>query len=196
MALSDSLRNLRSRWDRLTDRERLLVSGLGFAVVAIAILGIGFSIASGLSDLEDQNAEMRQALKDIETNRDVYQRAKAKTAQLEVRLGHGNVQLQGLLEGAAKEAGVEIAESSERQPQPAGKKYVERGVDLRLRKVGLEPLTRFLRKIETGPNLVDVTALNVRSIDDKHEEFEVEMSVSTWEHKAEEKPGHKKGDNG
>ena len=45
----------------------------------------------------------------------------------------------------------------------------------------LENLAKFLRGVETGPNLVLVTGLNVRTRDDKHEELEVEMTVTTWE---------------
>ncbi len=195
MALADKVTDLRGRWDRLSDRERTMVSALGMGLLALLIVVIGFSIAGSLSDLEDANNDMRQALRDIAEHRDSFQRAKAKTAQLEVRIGHGGVQLQGYLEQAAKDAGVEIAETVERQPAPVGKKYMERAVDLRLRKVGLESLARFLRRIETGPNLVAVTALNVRTRDDKHEDLEVEMTVSTYEH-AVDKPGAKKKDKG
>jgi type II secretion system (T2SS) protein M len=192
MALSDKLNELRGRWDRLADRERSLIGGLGILVVIVAVLGVGISIAQGLSDLEEENGAIRQALKDIDANRDTYQRARAKTAQLEVRMGRGGVQLQGFLESAAKEAGVEIAETVERQPVPAGKKYVEKTVDLRLSKVGLDALAKFLRKIETGPNLVITSGLNLRSRDDKHEDLEVDLSVSTYEHAPEQKASHKK----
>lgn len=192
MTLSDRVNDLRGRWERLSDRERRLVGGLGLAVFAVAVLGVGLSIANGLGDLEDENADMRQALRDIDSQRDAYQHAKSKNAQLEVRIGHGQVQLQGYLEQAAKDAGVEIAETSERQPAAAGKKYTERAVDLRLRKVGIDQLAKFLRKIETGPNLVIVTALDVRTRDDKHEDLEVEMTVSTYEHASDTKGAKKK----
>ena len=191
MALADRWNELRGRFEALTDRERTLVSGLGVAVLAVVLITVVFSVSSKISDLEDDNAGMRQALKDIDAHRDAYQIQKAKTAQLEVRMGAGGVQLQGLLEAAAKEAGVEIAEQTERPANPLGKKYIERAVDLRLRKVQLEDLTKFLRKVETGPNLVVVTALNIRSRDDKHMDLEVEMAVSTYEHAPPEKPGHK-----
>lgn len=192
MAFSDKLGELRGRWDRLSNRERTLLGSLGGTLLLLVVLGVGFSITQGLSDLEGQNADIRQALRDIATNRDAYERAKSKTAQIEVRMGHGGVQLQGFLETAAKEAGVEIAETVERQPAPAGKKYIEKAVDLRLRKVGIDALAKFLRKIETGTNLVVVSSLNVRSRDDKHEDLEVEMSVSTYEHAPEQKAGSKK----
>jgi hypothetical protein len=182
VAIGDKMNDLRGRWDRLSDRERAMVSGLGAAFLVLGVIVVGFSISGSLGDLEEANHDMRTALSDIAEHRDSYQRAKAKTAQLEVRMGHGGVQLQGFLEQASKDAGVEIAETTERQPAPAGKKYVERAVDLRLRPVGIDALAKFLRRIETGPNLVAVTGLAIRSRDDKHESLEVEMTVSTYEH--------------
>lgn len=196
MAISDRVNDLRGRWDRLSDRERAMVSGLGVAFLVLGVVIVGFSISSSLSDLEDSNHDIRAALSDIAEHRDSYTRAKQKTAQLEVRIGHGGLQLQSYLEQASKEAGVTIAESTERQPSPVGKKYVERAVDLHLKPVGLDALAKFLRRIETGPNLVSVTALNIRTRDDKHEDLEVEMTVSTYEHAADSKSTKKKESKG
>ena len=187
---------LRARWERLTERERRMVAAMA-VVFAVVIVGVvTFLINDGLSTLSEENDAMRTALADIETGRSAYLRARQKTSQLEVRIGRGGVQLQGYLEQAAKDAGIAIDETTELKPAPAGKAYVERSVELRLRKVGLEPLARFLRKIETGPNLVVVTGLDVRTRDDRHEEFEVEMTVSTYEHAPPEKPGAKKENKG
>jgi hypothetical protein len=111
---------------------------------------------------------------------------------MEARLGRSPIQLQGYLEQAAKEAGFEIPESNDEPPTPAGKKYVEHSAKLHLRAVTLEQLTNFMKKIETGENLVVVTALNIRTRDDKHLQFDVEMSVSTFER--DTKAGAKKGD--
>jgi type II secretory pathway component PulM len=182
MAAGQQGSGLRARWDRQTDREKRMVMLLGVMAVLVGALLGGFIVNNEISSLESENEAMRQALRDIDTKRDGYQRAKAKTAQLEVRMGRGGAQLDGFLEQAAKEAGVQIDETNPRPPAPAGSQYVERSVDLRLRKVALEPLAKFLRHIETGPNLVVVTQLNVRTRDDKHEELEVEMTVSTYEH--------------
>ena len=189
MAASTSA--LRARWERLTERERRLMVTFGAALMLLGSGVVGYLINDGLATLDAENAAMRQALSDIETGREAYRVAKQKTAALEVRI-RGGVQLQGLLEAAAKDAGVDIAEQTERKPVPAGKAYIERAVDLRLRKVNLDLLSRFMRKIETGPNLVVVTELSIRTRDDKHEDLEVEMTVSTYEHAPPEKPGKKK----
>jgi hypothetical protein len=191
-AVGGRLNALRDRFERLSARERTMVSVLGIAFVVMVTLVVGFFITDGLSTLEEKNAAMRQALRDLETQRDSYLKAKQKSTQLETRVGRQPVQLAGYLEQAAKESGVEIPESNESGPAPAGKNFVERSVDLRLKSVHLEALAAFLKKIETGPSVVAVTQLSIRTRDDKHQELDVEMRVSTWEHAPKTAP--KKGD--
>lgn len=186
---------LQERWERLSPRERTLLAAMAITFMFMSTVIVGFFISDGLSTLDERNAEARSALHDLETQREAYLKAKAKAAQLETRLGKTPVQLQGFLEQVAKEAGVEIPESNEQPAKDAGKQFSERSVDLRLKQVTLENLTKFLRGIETGPNLVVVTALTIRTRDDKHQDLEVEMTVTTYEHSAEKKDkGTKKGD--
>jgi hypothetical protein len=188
---------LRARWERLGERERMLI-GWGAAAVFVVAIGIAAALVSASqSELADDNAAMRQALKDLEQHRDAYLKAKAKSAQFESRIGHGNVQLEGMLETAANQSDILIAETNERQPQQLkNTKYTERSVDLRIRKCTLDQLAKFLRTIETGPNLVVVTGLTARVRDDKHEDLEVEMTVTTWERAPDTKGGKGKGGGG
>lgn len=193
MIFSGRLQSLRDRFDRLSQRERTLVGALGVTFIVLLTLVVGFLITDGLSSMEERNAGMRQALKDIDLHRDAYLRQKARTAQLESRLGRSSMQLGGFLEQCAKDAGVDIPESNERPPAQAGKQYVEHATDLRLTRVKLDALVDFMRRIETGPNMVVVSALSVHVRDDHHQELDVEMTVSTWE-RATLKPSAKKGD--
>jgi hypothetical protein len=188
------LQKLRDRWERLSSRERMLVSAMGVTFVVMVTLIVGFFITDGLATFQGRNDDMRQALRDIELHRATYVKAKAKTAQLETRLGKTPIQLGGYLEQAAKESGVEIPESNDRPAVASGKHYTERSVDLRLRQVKLEALAKFLKRIETGPNLVIVTALNIKTRDDKHEDLDVEMTVSTYERAVEKKEKPSKGE--
>ena len=194
MILEAQLTRLRDRWERLSPRERTLVTAMGVTFVAMTTLVTGFLISDGLSSVEEKNAELRQALHDLETQREPYLKAKAKASQLETRLGRTPVQLQGFLEQVAKDTGVQIPESNEEQPV-VGKQFTERSVNLNLKRVPLESLARFLRGIETGPNLVVVTALRVATRDDKHQELDADITVTTYERNAEKKDkGGKKGD--
>jgi type II secretory pathway component PulM len=195
MTLNDRMHALRDKWERLSQRERTMVTVLGVTFVLMATMIVGFLITDGLSSMDQHNAEMRQALRDLDTQRDNYVRMKVKAAQMETRLGTQPVQLQGYVETAAKEAGVQIPESDELPPAPAGKKFVERTLKLQMRAVTLEQLTKFMKAIETGRSLVVVTALNVRTRDDKHQQLDVEMSVTTYDRDTG-KGAAKKGDKG
>lgn len=181
MTLNERMQALRDKWERLSQRERTMVAALGVTFVLMMTLIVGFLITDGLSSMEQRNSDMRQALRDLDTQRDKYLRMKAQAAQLATRLGQTPVQLAGYLEQASKEAGIEIPETNPLPPAPAGKRFVEHAVSLRLRAVTLEQLVKFMRTIETGRSLVVVTQLNVRARDDKHEEFDVEMTVATYE---------------
>jgi type II secretory pathway component PulM len=179
---------LRDRFERLSQRERLMVMAMGVVFVVLVTLVIGFFVTDGLSSLDEQNAAMRQALKDIESRRDGYIKARAKLDQLNARIGSQPLQLQGFLEQAAKDVGVEIPDSKDTKPEPAGKAY-----KLRLKSVRIDQLGAFLKKIETGQNLVLVTSLTVRTLDDKHQTLDVELTVTTYDH-APKKAEAKKGD--
>ena len=181
MTLKDRMQALRDKWERLSQRERTMVGAMGVTFVLMLTLIVGFLITDGLSSMEERNADMRQALRDLDTQRDSYLRLKAKTAQMETRLGTTPVQLQGYVEQAAKEAGVEISDSSDRPAVSAGKKFIERSVDLHLKPMTIDQLTKFMKAIETGRSLVVVTQLTVRTRDDKHQQLDVDMSVSTYE---------------
>lgn len=195
MILTDKIAALRDWFERLSQRERTMVGALGVTFIVLLTLIVGFLIVDGLSSLEERNADMRQALKDIDTQRDAYLRIKAKSSALQTRLGQTAVQLGGYLEQAAKESGIEIPESNERPPAQAGKNWTEKSVDLRLNRVRIDALASFLKRIETGQQLVVVTSLMVRTRDDKHQELDVEMSVSTFERTSQkDKPGAKKGE--
>lgn len=181
MTFNDRMQALRDKWERLSQRERTMVGAMGVTFVIMVTLIVGFLITDGLSTMEEHNADMRQALRDLDTQRDNYIRLRAKTAQMETRLGTQPVQLQGYVENAAKEAGVEISDSSDRPAAAAGKKFVERTVALHLKPVTIDQLTRFMKAIENGRSLVVVKELEVRTRDDKHEQLDVDMAVSTYD---------------
>lgn len=189
MTFSERLQSWRDWWERLSQRERTMLGAAGATFVVIMTLGVGYFITDGLETLDQRNSDMRQALRDLDTQRDAYLRMKAKSAQLETRLGQTPVQFQSYLEAAAKEAGVELPESQEHQATTSNKAFNERTVDLRLGAVTLEQLTKFMRAVETGRSMVVVSQLNVRTRDDKHEQLDVTMSVSTYERRVDSGKG-------
>jgi type II secretory pathway component PulM len=183
---------LTAEWDRLAPRQRrLLVVFVATSLSLLTMLGTWW-VFSSISDLEDENADIREALVAIAKHRDEYLDAKSRSAAQEARIGGDPPQLTGDIEAAAREENVQIAESSERPTSPAGRRYLEHDVDIKIREVDLQSLTKFLRRLETAPRLVFFTRLSIkkRFSDDK---LDVEATATAFERiredKAKKKPG-------
>ena len=96
-------------------------------------------------------------------------------------------QLAADLEAAGKEAGVEIPETVDRPPSPAGKRYLEHSLDVKLRKVGLKELATFLSKVETNPRLIAITRLQIRHSFGEGDKLDVEATATAYERLKEER---------
>jgi hypothetical protein len=168
-------------WESLPARQRTLVVGIAAGVFFLGLCGLAYVTYDRIDTLEENNDAMQRALRDIEKKRGAYLAAKARERALESRIGQAPLQLSGFVEQLAKEVGIEIRETNPRSAEVLGKKYLQQAVDLRISKVGLEPLLRFMRRIETyQSNLVMITELSMRARDDKHQDFEVDMTVAPY----------------
>ena len=159
-----------------------MVSGLGAALVLGAVVAVGYTIQSGLEELEEHNEEMRRALKDLEQHKDSFLVQRRRIAALEVRMSRTPLELNRFVETAASAVGVSIAESGEMAPV-TGDKYVQRGVEIKLRKVSIEQLAKLMKELENSPHIVQVTRLSVSTRWNQHQDLDVELTVSTFERK-------------
>lgn len=173
-------------WNRMAPRERRLVAGLAGAVVVVAILLAAFLIMDSLSSIAEENNDAREALDAIAKHRDEYLDAKSRMMAQDVRIGTEPPQLAADLEAAAQEAKIQIPETSPRPPVPAGKRYMEHIVDVKLRSVDLQSLTTFLSKLETGRRLIVVTQLRIRRRFEG-DKLDAELTASGYERVSEER---------
>jgi type II secretory pathway component PulM len=178
--LKNRLQDLKGSWERLSQRERTMLAGLAGALLLGIVVVVGFTIQSGLDELEENNEAMRKALRDIEQNKDAFMAQRQRLAALEVRISRTPVELNRFLDTAASAAGISIAESGETQPVQ-GDRYVQRGMEIKLRKVTIEQLAKFMKEIETSQQLVQITSLSVNTRWNQHQDLDVEMTVSTYE---------------
>src|SRR5262249_41554294 len=160
---TEKVSQMRAQWDRLSTRERRLVSTLAGVFGLFITLLLGYFVWVGLAGIQDHHEAARQALKDIAQHRDEFLEARRRMTSQEVRVSRTPVQLTSILDAASKEAGVNIDETNDRPPAPRGKKYIEKGVDVKIRKTDLQSLTKFLRRIESGPNLIVFDHIYVRT---------------------------------
>jgi Tfp pilus assembly protein PilO len=172
---------INAEWNRMAARERRLISVLASAVVTLALLLGGYLIIDALQELSTSNQDAREALAAIAKHRDEYLDAKSRVKSQEARIGLEPPQLAADLEAAGKEAGIQIPETVDRPPNPAGKHYLEHSLDVKLRKVGLKELATFLSKVETNPRLIAITRLQIRRSFGEGDKLDVEMTATAFE---------------
>jgi type II secretory pathway component PulM len=172
---------LDSEWNRMAPRERRLVAGLIGAVVAFAILVTGFLVVESLREIAESNNDAREALAAIAKHRDEYTEAKERMVQQEVRIGTEPPQLNADLEAASHEANVSIPESIEQPAVDVGRHYREHKIDLKLRQVDLQSLTKFLNKVEAGRRLIVITRLYIRRRFAEGQTLDAEMTATAYE---------------
>jgi hypothetical protein len=186
-SLSRPVAYFSAEWERMAPRERRWVAVLAVAVVLVSALLGAYFVFSNISDLEEGNADARKALAAIAKHRNEYLDAKARSAAQEARIGYDPPQLTADLEAAAREEQVSIDESNEAKPTPAGRRYAQHDVDLKLRQVDLQSLAKFLRRVETGPRLIMFTRLSMKRRYSEADKLDVELTATAFERLKDDK---------
>ena len=171
-----------AEWNRMSARERRLISILGSAFVGCAVLLVGYLVFDSMQTLSQDNQDMRDAIDAIAKHRTEFLDAKALAELQAKRIGTEPPQLAADLEAAAKEAGIQIPETADRPDAAAGKRYIEHSLDVKLRKVDLKSLATFLSKVETGKSFILVTRLQIRrSFGGDGTNVDVDLTATTYE---------------
>jgi Tfp pilus assembly protein PilO len=175
----------------MAPRERRWVTGLAIAIVSVGTaLGV-FLFFTTISDLEEGNADIREALGAIAKHRDEYLEAKARAETQEQRLGTVAPQLVADIESAAREETLQIAESNERPPG-TGKRWIEHAVDLKVRSADLQALSNFMRRVETGARPIFFTRLSLKRRFSEEGKLDAELTATAFERVRDAPPGAKK----
>jgi Tfp pilus assembly protein PilO len=173
----------------MAPRTRKLVVGLATAIVAVITLAGSYLAFSSISQAEEENAQIREALSEIAKHHNEYLDAKTRNAVQEQRIGNDPPQLTADLEAAAKGENVQIAESNERPAAPAGssRRYVQHDLDLKLREVDLQSLTKFMRRVETGPRFIFFTRISLKHRYSETDKLDAELTATAFEKVKDEK---------
>jgi general secretion pathway protein M len=178
MAATDKLRE---RWERITPRERRLVTLLGVTAVVLILGWVWFTIAGGLDSIEAKNEKKREALRKLDT----YRRDKAAGGGIDdsapkVDIPGQPIELESYLERIAREVGVEIPgynslpEGTKGNYQQVSTKVTVKGLDILM-------LKDLLYQIETGGGgVVIVDELHVKREFRDETKLEATLVVSTF----------------
>src|SRR5258706_11395223 len=160
----------------------------------MAFLAVPIAIAASVHSQANQNANLREAISNIEDAREKVAKAQAGRDAVTARYAQPAPPLAAFLSKVAGEVQVEIPESQDRQAVPHGKRYTERSTKIVLRKLGMLKLSKFLEKIETSGFPVSLGALNLRKRGTEPDSYDVDVVVSAFDRKAPEPKKEGAGD--
>ena len=176
--------NRLSAWfAELAPRERRLLSVLALVGVVMLVLLVPLGVSAVIRGKRTANAELRAAIQRVQSGRIQVATRKGKREAIVARYAKTTPKLGGFLEQLAKDQAIDVPEMQDKQELPIGKRYTERGTQLRLRKVGGFALMKFLEKIEQSGFPVAITRLNVRKRGGDHDSYDIELGVSAYDRK-------------
>jgi general secretion pathway protein M len=180
MGLAERMRDLEPRERQLLG---ILITVFGVLIVLALPIGVTAMLASKRAD----NEAVRETIEKIQQARPAIAARKTEKEATLKRYKAAAPALGAFLEQRGKESGVEIPESQDRAVVPHGKKYEERSTKIVLHKVGMLSLVKFMEKIAQSGHPVSVTRLDIRKRAVEPDSYDVEMIVSAFDRKPEEK---------
>jgi general secretion pathway protein M len=184
--------NVRERLERLEDRERRLLGILVLVIVGLMVVLMPIGVAALLAAKQSENEELRTIIEEIQQSREALRKRAAERDRVQLRYSRPAPPLAGLLDGLAKQSGIEIPESQDRAVIPHGKRYEEKSTKIVLRRVGMLNLVKFMESIEQTGHPVSLSTVNIRKRGTELDSYDVEMAVSAFERKTETSDTKKK----
>jgi general secretion pathway protein M len=178
MAATDKLRE---RWERITPRERKLVTILGVTAVVLILGWVWLTIAGGLDSIDTKNEKKREALRKL----DKFRREKAMGGGADenapkVDIPPQPIELESYLERIAKDVGAEIP-GYNTLPEAAKGSFQQVSTKVTIKGLDILQLKDLLFKIETGGGgAVIVEELHVKREFRDDTKLEATLVVSTF----------------
>jgi general secretion pathway protein M len=166
---------------QMNARERRLLAIIGFFAGLLVLLAIPFGLDAIVRSSASDNDELRQALGDVQDARGRVRERQAKQDAIAQRYANKAPSLAGYLEQEARQQKLDVTDSTPLPDVPRGKRYVEHGTNIHLKKTGMLALARFLESIERSGYPVAVTRLNIRKRNGENDAFDVETGVSSYD---------------
>ena len=166
---------------QMNARERRLVQLLGTIGAVVLVLAVPFGLEAWIHSARSDNEDLRQALSDVQDARARVREQQAKKDAIAARYGRKAPPLAGYIEQTARQEKLEVTESTPLPDVPHGKRYVEHGSNVRLKKTGMLALAKFLEDVEKSGFPVSVSRLNVRKRSGENDTYDVEVAVASYD---------------
>ncbi len=174
--------SIRESWEKLSDRERRLLSIMGSVAGLLLLFVAVWASSSAVADVQEERDQIRKVLGEISRSGELLAKRDAERAALEARFQSRPPPLAAFLENKAKEQGLEARQVVE-QPEKDVSGYRRQNVRIHFSGVSLRPVMRFLADIEseTMPLAVERVLIEHYQLGDN---YKVEIGVIAFEERA------------
>ena len=185
-------------FDRLSTREKVLVGGLGSALLVTAVAILWIFIGNQVAAQAEQNESIRSTLQQVNVLKPDFLVKKAKLDAVREILETNPIRLVQLIEKEAKAQDIQIEDFKEssgfltnnrrrfqkRSEDKKPKKVKElkwEAQSITIRRKSLDQLTSFMSNLENRAEPVRITRLTVSTLSSKREILrEIRMTVATY----------------
>ena len=160
MALS-ALDGARAAYENLNERERRLVLALGVVLVLLVVFLPLYLLTSSVSDIEDENQQIRDALREISQHGGELAEWEAQREAAEQQYRNPAPPLGSFLEAKAREAGYDRPLEVTDQPEKVASGFTRRNTRASLPNVDLRTAVEMMVAIENSPYPVAIERLHI-----------------------------------
>jgi general secretion pathway protein M len=178
----------------LNAREQRLAQILAVVAAVLLLLGLPIGLESYVAAKRSGNADLRDALENVQASRAQMRASQAKRDAINARYARKAPELGGYLEQMARKQKLEVTDSVDRPPLPVGKRFTERSTTIHLKKAGLLNISKFIESLEQPGTPLAVNRLNLRKRTGEQDSYDVELGVSAYDRV--EKPASSDKDGG
>lgn len=173
---------LRTSFERLSSREQGLILLLAVTLFLLIFGGTHLMSQSHFKKTTRRIAAKRNDLKEAMSLREDYQRRlRAQEKITDSVRGNAELRLLSYLDDVSKKASVELKDARPQSDEKTGSPQVkEEAATVTVKKVSLDRLHSFLKRIEEGNQLVLVRRLNIRRSFEDPEMLDATITVGTF----------------
>ena len=147
-------------WSRLSERDQKLAIGLGIGFSVVVAITTLYLATGHVQKLRSDIALRAKQLDEVRDMRTDFRASKERLDQINERLKANSAPPKSFLEEKARETRVEIQSMEDRAPPP-NELFKAQVVEVRIKKVTVANLTRFLHKIESSSAGMSVQSLEL-----------------------------------
>ncbi len=172
---------LEARFSRLSQRERVMVSMAGAAVIAFVIMLIATGISRSTNERQRRIEEKTRVLSQVGQLAEGYRRAQAERKALEGRLRGTNVPVMTHVSQTGQALGVEVGDMRPSGAPEEADGIVTESVEVSLPRIDPGKLGRFLQALEAGQGVVKVRRVRLATRSDDPKVVDATVLVSNYQ---------------